>query len=109
MVTPPCTALHLQCIIDGPETDESTTVERQKINYRRLSLTDHKIAIPRNATFAQMKAAFEEANVLGKWNASSWAKKRASKLRRASLTDFERFKVVVLRKKKAAAIKKALN
>ncbi len=100
--TPP-----FQCIISGTETNEQTTLERQKINYRRLSLTDLKIDIPRNATFTQTKTAFETADIVGKWTATSWAKKRAAKAKRASLSDFDRFKVVVLRKKKAAAIKAA--
>lgn len=81
-------------------------LERQKINYRRLSLTDFKIDIPRNASFPEMKKAFEEADIAGKWEATSWARKLASKRRRASLSDFDRFKVMVLRKKRAAALKK---
>ena len=67
-------------------------------------MTDYKIDIPRNATFSQMKTAFEEADIAGKWEASSWARKRAAKARRASLSDFDRFKVLVLRKKKAKAL-----
>ena len=95
-----------KCLIDGPEVDEQTTVERQKINYRRLSLTDFRIEIARNASFSEMKAAFEEANIAEKWAATSWAKKKATKVRRSKLSDFDRFKVMVLRKKKAAALKK---
>lgn len=91
-------------MIDGTETNEQCSLERQKINYRRLSLTDFRIDIPRNATFAEMKAAFETDDIAGKWAATSWAKKRAAKAKRASLNDFDRFKVVVLRKKKAAAL-----
>lgn len=94
-----------QCLIDGTETNEQCTLERQKINYRRLSLTDFRIEIPRNATFAEMKAAFEKDDIAGKWAATSWAKKRAAKAKRANLSDFDRFKVMVLRKKKAALVK----
>jgi large subunit ribosomal protein L14e len=95
-----------KCLIDGTETNEYCVLERQKINYRRLSLTDFKIDIPRNASFPEMKKAFEEADIAGKWEATSWARKLASKRRRASLSDFDRFKVMVLRKKRAAALKK---
>ena len=44
---------------------------------------------------------------MGKWESTSWAKKMAAKKKRASLNDFERFQVMVARKSKAAAIKKA--
>ena len=98
----------LQCLIDGPEVDEQTTLERQVINYRRLSLTDLRIEVPRNVDFTSLRAKFIEEDIAAKWAATSWARKRATKRRRANLTDFDRFKVVVLRKKKAAAIKKAI-
>lgn len=35
----------------------------------------------------------QELDLLAKWEASSWAKKRARKVKRASMTDFDRFKV----------------
>ena len=69
-------------------------------------MTDFRIEIARNASFSEMKAAFEEANIAEKWAATSWAKKKATKVRRSKLSDFDRFKVMVLRKKKAAALKK---
>jgi large subunit ribosomal protein L14e len=50
----------------------------------------------------------QETDVLAKWEATSWAKKRASKVKRASLTDLDRFKLMVARKQKARAVNKAL-
>lgn len=94
-----------KCLIDGPQVDEQTTLERQKINYRRLSLTDFRIEIPRNASFSEMREAFEAAEIAQKWAATSWARKRATKAKRANLSDFDRFKVVVLRKKRSKALK----
>ena len=35
----------------------------------------------------------QEFDLIAKWDASSWAKKKAKKVKRASLTDFDRFKV----------------
>lgn len=35
----------------------------------------------------------QEADLIAKWDASSWAKKRARKVKRATMTDFDRFKV----------------
>ena len=42
----------------------------------------------------------------GKWEATAWAKKIAAKKRRASLTDFERFKVQVAKKQKSVIVSK---
>ena len=42
--------------------------------------------------------------MVGKWEKTSWAKKLAAKKRKASLTDFERFKVMVARKQKAKMV-----
>lgn len=35
----------------------------------------------------------QEADLIAKWEATSWAKKKAKKAKRASMTDFDRFKV----------------
>jgi large subunit ribosomal protein L14e len=45
---------------------------------------------------------------MAKWEASSWAKKLSSKKKRASLSDFDRFKVMVAKKQKAAIIAKKM-
>jgi len=42
-----------------------------------------------------------------KWESTSWAKKQACKAKRANLSDFDRFKVMVARKAKSTAIKAA--
>jgi large subunit ribosomal protein L14e len=48
------------------------------------------------------------ADIDAKWAATSWAKKIAAKNRRAALTDFERFQVLVLKKQRRYAVKKAV-
>jgi large subunit ribosomal protein L14e len=48
------------------------------------------------------------AKVKERWSESSWAKKLVAKQRRASLTDFDRFKLMVARKQKAEIVKKHL-
>jgi hypothetical protein len=45
-------------------------------------------------------------DVNGKWEATAWAKKIAAKKRRASLTDFERFKVQVAKKQRSTIVSK---
>ena len=49
-----------------------------------------------------------EANIDEKWEKTGWAKKFERSARRAQLTDFDRFKVMLLRKRRAQALKKAL-
>merc|ERR1719469_946735 len=95
-----------KCLIDGPA--EITGVGRQVISFTRISLTDLVAKIDRNAKAKAVKAAWEEGEVLSKWDNSSWAKKLSSKKKRANLNDFERFKVMVARKQKSAIIAKKM-
>ena len=94
-----------KCLVDGPR--KITGVGRGIVPYKRLALTDLKCKIERGVTSSTIAAAFEDADIMAKWETTSWAKKNAAKKRRASLNDFERFKVMVARKAKSAAIKKA--
>merc|ERR1719188_639996 len=61
---------------------------------KRLSLTDIKSTIPRGAREKTLKLALEKDGSMGKWAASSWAKKLAAKETRASMSDFDRFKLM---------------
>jgi large subunit ribosomal protein L14e len=47
----------------------------------------------------------QAADILAKWESTSWAKKLAAKKKRANLTDFDRFKVMVARKQKSKIVK----
>ncbi|KAH3674748.1 hypothetical protein WICPIJ_009480 [Wickerhamomyces pijperi] len=93
-----------RALIDGP----STGVPRQSISLAHVVLTPLTYALPRGARTGVVAKKFEAAEVAAKWAASSWAKKIAQRERRAALTDFERFQVLVLRKQKKFAVKKAL-
>ena len=42
--------------------------------------------------------------MLAKWEGTSWAKKLAAKKRRAALTDFDRFKLMIAKKQKSKII-----
>ena len=94
------------CLIDGPE--ELTGVSRQVIPFARVALTDFTVKIQRNARQKTLKAKWAEADVLAKWEASRWAKKLATKKKRASLSDFDRFKVMVAKKQKTEIIAKKM-
>jgi large subunit ribosomal protein L14e len=95
-----------KCLIDGPA--EITGVTRQVIAYKRIALTDFTVKVARSSTQAEIKAAWEEDDILSKWEATSWAKKLASKRKRANLSDFDRFKVMVAKKQKSAIIAKKM-
>uniref|UniRef100_A0A6U0GYB4 Large ribosomal subunit protein eL14 domain-containing protein n=1 Tax=Helicotheca tamesis TaxID=374047 RepID=A0A6U0GYB4_9STRA len=96
-----------KCLVEGPA--DITGVTRQVIPYKRIALTDLKVKICRNARSKTLKAAWAEADTLKQWESSSWAKKLAAKKKRASLSDFDRFKVMVARKQKSAIIEKKIK
>ena len=96
-----------KCLIDGPE--DITGVRRQVITFRRIALTDLTVKIARIARAKTLKKAWAEADIENKWNASSWAKKLAAKRKRADLSDFDRFKVMVAKKQKSAIIVKKMK
>ena len=65
-------------------------------------------ALPRGARTSVVTKKWAAAGVTEKWATTSWAKKIAQRERRANLSDFERFQVMVLRKQKRYTVKKAL-
>jgi hypothetical protein len=74
-----CSRADSQALIDGP----TTSVPRQAIAYRHLILTPYTITtLPRAAGSGAIKKAFEKAQVVEKWEASSWAKKLAARASR---------------------------
>ncbi|CAM6082222.1 unnamed protein product [Calypogeia fissa] len=85
---------------------DSPGIVRTQVNFKRLSLTDIKIDIARNSKKKELKAAIDAADVAGKWEKSSWGRKLIFQKKRASLNDFDRFKVMVARIKRGAIIKK---
>mmetsp|Transcript_108910 Transcript_108910/g.232710 ORF Transcript_108910/g.232710 Transcript_108910/m.232710 type:complete len:132 (-) Transcript_108910:103-498(-) len=94
-------------VVDGPTS--VTGVSRHMMPVKRLSLTDIKSAIPRAAREKTLKKALEKDGIMGKWAASSWAKKLAAKETRTSMSDFDRFKLMVAKKKRAQAVKKVMK
>lgn len=55
-----------------------------------------------------MKKFWEEAQIDAKWKESSWAKRKEQNERRRALTDFDRFKVMRLKKQRRFEQRKAL-
>jgi large subunit ribosomal protein L14e len=64
------------------------------------------LSIPRGIGSKALHAAFEKQDLQGKWSKTSWAKKFEQRAKRAALNDFDRFKVMLARKKKSTIVGK---
>ncbi|KAJ8922145.1 hypothetical protein NQ315_004080 [Exocentrus adspersus] len=76
-------------LVDGP----TSNVPRGQIRLNQLHLTKFRIKFPFTASTRVVRKAWSDAKVDEKWSESVWAKKIASKEKRAQLTDFDRFKL----------------
>lgn len=86
-------------MIDGPSAQEDKIVPRQSLALAHASLTPFVIPkLPRAAGTGPVKRLWEKAEIDSKWAQSSFAKKTQQAERRKNLTDFERFKVMRLKK-----------
>eukprot|EP00930_Biecheleria_cincta_P065728 TRINITY_DN515_c0_g3_i1.p3 TRINITY_DN515_c0_g3~~TRINITY_DN515_c0_g3_i1.p3 ORF type:complete len:136 (+),score=27.67 TRINITY_DN515_c0_g3_i1:65-472(+) len=94
-------------VVDGPEA--VTGVRRHMMPIKRLSLTDLRMEMRRGAREKTLKKALEKDEVMKKWSESAWGKKLQARDARKNMTDFDRFRVMVAKKKRAAAVKKALK
>merc|ERR1719436_2060029 len=94
-------------IVDGPAS--VTGVSRHMLPVKRLSLTDIKTKISRGAREKTLRSALDKEGVMGKWAETALAKKLKAKETRASMTDFDRFKLMVAKKKRSAVVKAALK
>ena len=76
-------------------------VRRQELSLKRVTLTDYKIDIKRGAKQEEVFKALDDYKLEEKFKQSPIAKKCEQRQKRASLTDFDRFKVMRLRQKRA--------
>ena len=84
-------------------------IKRQEISLRRITLTDYKLDIKRGAKEAEVLKAIEGYKLEDKFKTSTFYKKKERREKRANLTDFDRFKVMRLRQKRAILRHKAIN
>ena len=84
-------------------------IRRQELSLRRVTLTDYKIDIKRGAKSEEVFKALDAYKLEEKFKSSSYAKKCEVRQRRANLTDFDRFKVMRLRQKRAVLRHTAIN
>lgn len=96
---------HNRVLAEGP----SSKVPRQVMHLTRLSLTDLMVPVQLGARPSTLAAAYAKAGIDDAWAASSWGKKLAARSKRAQLSDFGRFKVMVARKTQASAINKQVK
>ncbi|KAJ8899373.1 hypothetical protein K2173_018347 [Erythroxylum novogranatense] len=91
-----------RALVDAPD------MVRSQMNLKRLSLTDIKIDIKRVAKKKTLVEAMEKADVKNKWENSSWGRKLIVRKRRASLNDFDRFKLMLAKIKRGGIIRQEL-
>ncbi|EMD88812.1 hypothetical protein COCC4DRAFT_168293 [Bipolaris maydis ATCC 48331] len=96
---------HKRVLVDGPS--EKAPVPRQEIALAKLSLTPIVIPkLPRASGVGHVAKKWEEHKVQQKFDESAWAKKRAAMQKRRGLNDFERFKVMKMRKQARFEVQK---
>lgn len=80
-------------LVDGED------IQRQVIPIRRLQLTKQVLKVGRGTRTGKLRKAIAKENVAKIYSESSLGKSFAKQTRRANLNDFERFKVLSLRRK----------
>ncbi|KAM3075882.1 hypothetical protein ACMFMG_006601 [Clarireedia jacksonii] len=96
---------HKRALIDGPATDKDAAVPRQAISLSNVTLTPFVLkSLSRASRTGVVRAEWEKAGIDQLWANSPWAKSRERSTKRRALTDFERFKVMRLRKQARSSI-----
>ncbi|KAL1639551.1 hypothetical protein SLS58_007855 [Diplodia intermedia] len=94
---------HKRVLVDGPASTAEKTVPRHASPLSHLSLTPIVIPkLPRGARNGVVKKVWEATEVEKKFGESAWAKNKDRIAKRRALNDFERFKVMRLRKQVGA-------
>ncbi|KAJ1828694.1 hypothetical protein IWW55_006316, partial [Coemansia sp. RSA 2706] len=92
---------HNRAIVDGP----TTGVARQVIGYKNVVLTDIVVKrLPRGVRSATLAKFLEKEQVVEAWQKTAWAQKLEARKRRAAMSDFDRFKLMRLRKQQRAVV-----
>ncbi|KAJ5071366.1 60S ribosomal protein L14 [Anaeramoeba ignava] len=94
-------------LVDGPS--KVNHVPRHAISIKRITLTNLKVKIPHGAKLKTLMKAYEKADIANKWKNSAWGKKLLIRQKRASLSDFGRFKINIKKQEKNKIIKQALE
>lgn len=65
--------------------------------------------LPRGAGSGTVKKVLEAEGIAEKWAATSWAKRRTALERRRKLNDFERFGVLLEKRKRRDGVRKSIK
>ncbi|KAJ1920369.1 hypothetical protein H4219_001344 [Mycoemilia scoparia] len=94
---------HNRAIVEGP----TTGVPRKEVAFRRVTLTDLVVKrVPRATGSTALKKLIEKQDIVASWEKSAWAQKLAARKTRQNLSDFDRFKKMVLKQKQRALVNK---
>ncbi|XP_039261728.1 large ribosomal subunit protein eL14-like [Styela clava] len=92
-------------LVDGPCSD----VPRVIVNLKQCHLTKFSIPIAVGARTGVVKRRWEKESINEKWAETAWAKKIQAKAVRKNLTDFDRFKLMKLKRKRNLIINAELK
>ncbi|KJZ75876.1 hypothetical protein HIM_04700 [Hirsutella minnesotensis 3608] len=100
---------HKRVLVDGPSADSELAVPRQSVPLSKCLLSQFTVdGLIRGMRHGAVKKLWEKNGIDAKWKESNWAKKRDQIKRRKNLTDFDRFKVMRLKKQRRFEERKAL-
>jgi len=92
---------HNRALIHGP----TTGVKRHSHSFRRLTLTPLVVKdLPRGIGHKSLVQILEKQDIMGQWSKTAWAVKLDNRVKRAALTDFDRFKLMKLKKQRRPII-----
>lgn len=93
-------------VIDGPGLD----IERQVISVRRLELTRFKLgSFLKDEKRSELAKQIADFDLLKRFHSCGVGKRIVKQERRAGLSDFDRFKVQVLKRKLSKAVRTHIN
>ena len=100
---------HKRVLVDGPASSKDQVVPRHSAALSHLSLTPIVLpGLPRATGNGTVRKLWEQEQVEEKFAASNWSKSRAQFQKRRQLNDFDRFKVMKLRKQARYEVSKTL-
>ncbi|EME49592.1 hypothetical protein DOTSEDRAFT_68390 [Dothistroma septosporum NZE10] len=100
---------HKRVLVEGPSDEPNLAVPRHAAALKDLSLTGIVIEkLPLATGSGALKKKWAETKIDEKWTNSGYAKRLQKEARRKQLNDFERFKVMRLRKQARFEVRKAI-
>ncbi|KAI5295066.1 hypothetical protein KEM52_002448, partial [Ascosphaera acerosa] len=95
-------------LVDGPSSQEAKVVPRHVAALAHVTLTPFTIPkLPLAAGTGPVRKLWAKNEIDSKWAESSFSKKKEQAEKRRNLTDFERFKVMRLKKQARYEVAKA--